>query len=85
VPLTKQNRELPFDVEVCDIAENPRKGEPAHHHFDLRYLFTIKDGAAVRSDNDEVTSYKWLPFADFAVLPHFTRLAEKVETLLTDA
>lgn len=30
-----------FDVDVHQIPENPNKGEPAHNHFDIRFLFCV--------------------------------------------
>ncbi len=49
-----------FDVDVHAIPENPKKGEPAHDHFDIRFLFRTAspaDEAFVLSD--ESISLKW--------------------------
>lgn len=39
-----------FDVDVHGIPCNPAKGEPAHKHFDLRYLFRVR-----RADSEAFT------------------------------
>ena len=37
-----------FDVDVHPIPPNPKRGEPGHEHFDLRYLF--------RADREDVVA-----------------------------
>ncbi|PZQ43157.1 MAG: NUDIX hydrolase [Micavibrio aeruginosavorus] len=34
-----------FDVDVHDIPPNLKKNEPAHKHFDIRYLFRVRKAA----------------------------------------
>ncbi len=34
-----------FDVDVHAIPANPHKQEPAHMHFDIRYLFRVQSAA----------------------------------------
>lgn len=34
-----------FDVDVHAIPANPKKNEPPHKHFDIRYLFRVTDAA----------------------------------------
>ncbi len=50
--------DVPFDVDVHPIPTNPRRGEPAHLHCDLRYLLE-----AVRTDltvSDESHDARWV-------------------------
>lgn len=51
------------DVSVHPVPENPKKGEPAHHHFDIRYIFRVKNPA---NENfvisDESVSMRWCNF-----------------------
>ena len=48
----------PLDVDAHLIPE--RKGEPAHHHLDVRYLVRAKDAAALRHDPNESFGARWL-------------------------
>lgn len=45
----------PVDVSAYDVPANPRKGEPAHAHFDLRYAFRV-DGPLLRRPG-----VRWVP------------------------
>ena len=38
---------------------NDSKGEPAHQHFDFRYLFRLEGGQEVTLQEDEVSGYAW--------------------------
>ena len=50
-----------LDVDVHVIPPNPKKGEPAHSHFDIRVLFYAKiEWAEAGSDARAV---KWVPLA----------------------
>lgn len=49
-----------FDIDIHPIPENPKKGEPAHEHFDILFLLRLK----TESENnfvvsDESNSLKW--------------------------
>lgn len=49
-----------FDVDVHAIPPNPKKGEPAHSHFDIRYLFRVRHAANERfSESDESLNLRW--------------------------
>ncbi|BAM03876.1 NUDIX hydrolase [Phycisphaera mikurensis] len=51
-----------LDVDVHPIPANPKRGEPAHRHHDVRFLFEASSHEAVAgSDAGEV---KWVRFAD---------------------
>lgn len=48
------------DVSIHPVPENPKKGEPAHKHFDIRYLFRVKDRADEGfAMSDESFSLRW--------------------------
>jgi len=53
--------DLPCDIGVHAIAANPRRGEDAHHHFDVRYRFTTIADPHTRVQADEVHGIAWLP------------------------
>ena len=56
--------DIPVDIDVHAIPTNPAKDEPGHQHFDLRFVFTMADAAAVRLQADEVHDFTWLPLAE---------------------
>ncbi len=35
----------PFDLDIHPIPENPDRGEPAHLHYDIRFLMVAPEGA----------------------------------------
>lgn len=56
-----------LDIDVHVIPPNPAKGEPAHPHFDFRYLFRLRTADAVtRLQTDEVSAVRWVPAAGLA-------------------
>ena len=51
-----------LDVDIHPIPANPRKGEPAHQHLDLRFLFEA-DTESVQAGSDALDA-RWLPLDD---------------------
>jgi len=49
----------PFDIDVHAIPANPKKGEPAHEHFDVRFLF--RAGTAELCADTDALDAKWVP------------------------
>ncbi|MFG6428647.1 NUDIX hydrolase [Roseateles sp. LYH14W] len=76
-------RDLPLDIDSHAIPERPAKGESAHVHHDYIYLFSADSRTALRPDAAEVTAARWVPRAEFAVMPEarFARLAAKIASL----
>jgi len=80
-PISPRDRDLPFDIDTHYIPENPKKGEPAHYHHDFRYVYTTgKSNVAINLT--ESNNYRWVEWAEFAELPNFTHIADKIETIL---
>jgi len=50
-----------FDVDIHTIPA--RKDEPAHDHFDVRFLFVVDDDVEVAA-GDGVSDVQWMPFDD---------------------
>ncbi|MFI0722854.1 NUDIX hydrolase [Streptomyces sp. NPDC021224] len=55
---------IPLHIDVHPIPANPAKGEPAHQHYDVRYLFRteaadVADVTALQAE--EVTGFAWQP------------------------
>lgn len=53
-----------FDVDIHAIP--PRKNEPGHEHFDVRFAFAAADPTLTCSD--EVAGARWVPLAELPTL-----------------
>jgi 8-oxo-dGTP pyrophosphatase MutT (NUDIX family) len=53
----------PVHIDVHPIPANPAKGEAAHRHIDVRFLFRTTGGHPVRLQAEEVTASAWRPAA----------------------
>ncbi|MFG2331718.1 NUDIX domain-containing protein [Streptomyces sp. NPDC048604] len=64
--LTRQLLGSPIDIDVHDIAANPSKGEPAHRHYDFRYVFHLagEEPPAITLQDEEVSGAQWLPISE---------------------
>ncbi|MFJ4003850.1 NUDIX domain-containing protein [Streptomyces sp. NPDC090023] len=61
--LTPELRDEPIDIDVHAIDPAPARGEAAHWHFDVRFVFYLADGAPdLALQAEEVTGSAWLPF-----------------------
>ncbi|WP_326745324.1 NUDIX hydrolase [Streptomyces sp. NBC_01760] len=49
----------PIHIDVHPIPANEAKGEPAHQHFDCRYLFRTSSAGVLALQAEEVTDYAW--------------------------
>jgi 8-oxo-dGTP pyrophosphatase MutT (NUDIX family) len=68
-----------LDVDIHPIPANPRRGEPAHEHFDLRYLLRAPAGAVPRL-SDESKELRWFTPEEMLALtdePGLVRLVQK--------
>ncbi|WP_420036118.1 NUDIX domain-containing protein [Streptomyces sp. cg28] len=54
---------VPLDIDIHDIDAHPGKGEPAHQHFDFRFLFPLSLGRKVpmAPQEGEVGGIEWKP------------------------
>lgn len=60
----------PLDLDIHPIPPNPRRGEPGHEHFDVRYLFVAAEVAHVAGS--DARESRWVAL-------------EEVDERLTDA
>lgn len=77
-----------IDVSVHSMPENPRKGEPPHKHFDIRYIFCVMDDAAENfAVSDESVSLRWCDYDEAMSLVRpddkIVRLLRKWKSLLS--
>ncbi|MFF4187155.1 NUDIX domain-containing protein [Streptomyces sp. NPDC001691] len=61
--LTRQMLGSPIDIDFHDIDASPSKGEPAHRHYDFRYVFYLasEEPPAIVLQDEEVSRAQWLP------------------------
>ncbi|GAQ55231.1 NUDIX hydrolase [Streptomyces acidiscabies] len=55
---------LPVHIDVHAIPANPAKNEPAHQHFDFRYLFRLAGDRDITLQAEEVNGFAWRPLDD---------------------
>ncbi|MFE5297854.1 NUDIX domain-containing protein [Streptomyces sp. NPDC056632] len=61
--LTPELRDAPIDIDVHAIDPDPARGEAAHWHYDVRFVFYLADGAPeLALQAERVTGSAWLPF-----------------------
>ncbi|WP_030253027.1 NUDIX domain-containing protein [Streptomyces violens] len=51
----------PLDIDVHDIDASPAKKEPAHQHYDLRFVFRLLGEGAITLQTEEVSGWEWRP------------------------
>lgn len=69
------------DVSVHPVPENPGKGEPAHQHFDIRYIFRVRNAANENfAISDESVSLRWCDYDQAMTLVNKN---DKITRLLT--
>ncbi len=71
----------PIDIDVHNVPPNRDRGEPRHHHFDVRYAFTLPAASRVTLQWGEVSGFYWAPLHDITS----PRIADKLRDLLTPA
>jgi 8-oxo-dGTP pyrophosphatase MutT (NUDIX family) len=82
LPVDPKRMLVPFQIDVHDIPANPKKGEPAHQHYDFRYLFMVDDESEVQLDARESNAFRWTSLEDFAALePTYACALQKMHRL----
>lgn len=75
----KLNDDLVFDLDAHVIPENTKKNEPAHVHYDIRYLIEVVNETNLLINQAEADGWKWLSIDDeLEKLAGFTRIAKKI-------
>ena len=71
---------LPIDIDSHAIPANPRKGEAAHVHHDIRYLIQA-DTTALTPDQTETLGARWAPVSELdSIFP--ARVRRKLDSAL---
>lgn len=74
----------PFDLDIHAIPENPRRQEPAHEHYDVRFVLIAPEDAAPAL-SDESHELRWFSPEEMLELPldlGLRRLVGKWQALL---
>jgi 8-oxo-dGTP pyrophosphatase MutT (NUDIX family) len=58
----------PFDLDIHAIPENPRRGEPPHFHYDVRYVLIAPEGAEPTL-SDESHALRWFSPEELLAMP----------------
>lgn len=58
----------PFDIDIHAIPENPRRGEPAHEHHDVRFVFIAPENAMPKL-SDESHELRWFSPEEMLAMP----------------
>ncbi len=54
-----------FDVDIHAIPANIKKGEPPHKHFDIRYLFRVRNAASEAfAMSEESLNLRWCSYEE---------------------
>ncbi len=56
-----QGSDLPFTIDSHDVPGKPSRGEPAHIHHDLQYLFLADPALPLVAQVEEVHAAAWKP------------------------
>lgn len=68
-----------FDLDAHSIPENPKKSEPSHTHFDVRYLFEVTNESNIKVNLEEAEDLKWLEINELEKLEGFARVVNKLK------
>jgi 8-oxo-dGTP pyrophosphatase MutT (NUDIX family) len=58
--------DMPFVIDSHDVPGKPARGEPAHIHHDLQYLFIADPALPLVAQVEEVHAAAWKPLAELA-------------------
>lgn len=61
-----KGEDLPFAIDSHDVPGKPARGEPAHIHHDLQYLFLADPALPLVAQIEEVHAAAWKPVAELA-------------------
>ena len=68
---------------MARVPENKKKGEPAHYHYDIRFITQAKD-YDVSIDKEECSDFQWIDLKELKTKTEdqsILRMIEKTEEL----
>ncbi len=70
--------DLIFDLDAHEIPENAKKNEPAHVHYDVRYLVEVVNHASIYVNAEEAEGLTWFSGKEVQALVGFERIVKKM-------
>ena len=80
--IVSDNELMPIDIDTHKIGYNERLNLPEHYHFDFRYLFVVDKIQDIKTDEDEMSGYKWISLDELTNDPNYGRIAIKIKRLI---
>lgn len=83
IPVFEKN-DVPIDIDIHIIPENPKKNESEHFHFDFRFVFVLESDNQGSISEDEIDGYGFVPIKEIFIKDEsLSRVAKKVEMLVS--
>lgn len=74
---------IPIDIDTHKIGYNERLNLPEHYHFDFRYLFMVDKISDIKTDAEELSSYKWISVEELSNDQNYGMVANKIKKVLS--
>lgn len=74
---------IPIDIGTHIIGYNERLNLPEHYHFDFRYLFMVDKISDIKTDTEELSSYKWISVEELSSDQNYGMIANKIMKVLS--
>lgn len=74
---------IPIDIDTHKIGYNERLNLPEHYHFDFRYLFMVDKISDIKTDTEELSSYRWISVEELSSDPNYGMIANKIKKVLS--
>lgn len=74
---------IPIDIDTHKIGYNERLNLLEHYHFDFRYLFMVDNISDIKTDAEELSSYKWISVDELSSDPNYGMVANKIKKVLS--
>ena len=79
-----ENELIPIDIDTHKIGYNERLNLPEHYHFDFRYLFMVDRISDIKTDTEELSSYKWISVEELSSDPNYEMVASKIKKVVSN-
>lgn len=71
-----------LDFDVFPVPADELRGERAHRHYNLRYIFLYDGPEQVRISPEEALAYRWVPLDDPYVRQLYARILSRLHHLV---
>lgn len=77
-----------FDIDIHQVPDSTKNGvfEPAHWHFDVRYIFKAQKNNTIEVDKKEVNRFQWTSLSSLTMEQDesIQRQAKKAQKIIND-